>query len=99
MPQVDAADWPPANRFRTARVTTGSIAGAGTAAITVTWAVPFQSADYTVNVIMLEATATTSTLRVHHVQSQTATACVVRVVNDDPATAKTGTVHALGMAD
>lgn len=89
--------WPGSNQFRSAQVTTGSIAGAGTAAITVTWPVAMSSADYTVVANVLEATASTSTLRVHHIQSQTATAVVVRIVNDDPTVAKTGTIHAVAL--
>lgn len=89
--------WPSSNQFRAAQVTTGSIAGGGTAAVTVTWPVPMSTDDYTAVAAMLQSTASTSTLRVHHIQSQTATAIVVRIVNDDAVTAKTGTVYAVAL--
>lgn len=81
------------------RVTTGSIGGGGTAAVTITWATPFSNANYTVSAAVVEATATTLTLRVHHVESVTAAAVVVRIINDDAVNAKTGTLHVIATQD
>lgn len=81
------------------RVTTGSVAGAASVAVTLTWTVPFADANYTVSASLVEATASTSTLRIHHIESQTAAAVVVRVVNDEAVTAKTGTIHAIAVRD
>ncbi len=81
------------------RVTTGSIGGASSAAVTLTWTAAFSDANYTVSVSVVEATASASTLRVHHVQSISASAVVVRIVNDDVTTAKTGTLHVIATQD
>lgn len=81
------------------RVTTGSIAGAATAAITITWASPFADANYSVSAALVEATATTATIRIHHVESISAANVVVRVVNDDAVVAKTGTLHVVAIHD
>lgn len=67
--------------------------------MTVTWTTPFADANYSVAAVMLEATASTSTLRVHHIESVAAGSCVVRVVNDEAVAAKTGTIHALAIHD
>lgn len=81
------------------RVTTGSVAGSGSVAITLTWAAAFSNANYSVSVALVEPTATTSTLRIHHVESISASQVVVRVVNDDAVTAKTGTLHVVAVQD
>lgn len=90
-----SASWPAANQIRTAQVTTGSVAAGAEASITATWAVPMESADYTVVATILEATAGLS-IRVLHVISQSATQVVVRVINN-AADAKTGTLHVLAV--
>lgn len=84
---------------QTKRVTTGSIAGASSASVTITWDTAFADANYTVTVGVLEADATTTTLRVHHIVSQSPTAVVVLVANDNAVTAKTGTLHAIAIHD
>lgn len=81
------------------RVTTGSIGGAGSAAVTITWTTAFSNANYTVSAAVVQADATVTTLRVHHVESVTATAVVVRIVNDDTLNAKTGTLHVMATQD
>lgn len=91
------AGWPKAANIRAAQVTTGSIAGAASSSITVAWPSDWENDDYTVVASVLEATATDSTLRVHHIESKTATQVVVRVINDDGTNAKTGTLHVVGM--
>lgn len=81
------------------RVTTGSIVGAGSAAVTLVWTTPFSNANYTVSAAVVEATASTSTLRVDHVESVTATQVVVRILNADAVNAKTGTLHVIATQD
>jgi len=75
------------------RVTTGSIGAGLSAAVTLTWGgSAFADTNYTPNCSVIEATASTVTLRVHHIESVTTTTIVVRIVNDDGAAAKTGTL-------
>jgi len=82
------------------RVTTGSIAAGGSAAVTLTWGgTAFTNTSYTVAASVLEATASTSTLRVHHIESQSTTTVVVRVVNDDGGAPHTGTLHCVAFHD
>jgi hypothetical protein len=81
------------------RVSTGSIAASSSAAVTVTWGAAFANTNYTVNCSVQEATASASTLRVHHIESLTTTTAVVRVVNDDTGAAHTGTLHCMAMHD
>lgn len=81
------------------RVSTGSVAGGATAAVTITWDDAFADTDYTISAVIEEATAGTSTLRVHHVESRAVSECVVRVVNDEAVSARTGTVHCIAIHD
>jgi hypothetical protein len=90
----------PAGRGMThKRVTTGSIAASANAAVTVTWTAALADTNYTVTCSVLEATASNSTLRVHHIQSVSTTSAVIRVVNDDTSAAHTGTLHCIAMHD
>lgn len=90
----------PATRvIKTARVTTGSIAGLANAGVTVTWPEAFVDASYTVNADMLEPTAGVSgSLVVDHIESKAAASCVVRVNNRNTG-ALTGTIHAIAIHD
>lgn len=99
MPRIIHATNASGPTQRRKRVTTGSIAGNASAAVTVTWDTPFADTNYTVVCAVQEAVAGTSTLRVHHIESITAAAIVVRIVNDDTLNAKTGTVHAIAIHD
>ncbi|HXE75310.1 MAG TPA: right-handed parallel beta-helix repeat-containing protein [Candidatus Xenobia bacterium] len=85
--------------FKHARVSTGSIAASSSAAVTVSWTTAFADANYTANCSVVEATAGANSLRMHHLESVSASSVVVRVVNDDGATAKTGTVHCTAVHD
>jgi len=77
-------------------VTTGSIAAGQAASVTVTWDVPFPDASYKFTTSVLESVSPgTGGLRILQVESITAAAIVVRVVNDDPTSAHTGTIYAL----
>lgn len=93
-----SASSPAGPRTETKRVSTGSVAGAGgTASVTVTWDVPFADANYTV-AASVERDIVGDDLRIQRIRSQTATACVVAVVNNS-LTAQTGTLHAIAIAD
>jgi hypothetical protein len=86
----------PAN-LSTVEVSTGSLAGGASVAVTVTFPRAFPDTSYTVVASIVEATAGNDTLRVHHIQSKTTTGVVVRVVNDNTLTAKTGTLQVLAI--
>lgn len=88
-----------ASGFKHIRVSTGSISAASSAAVTVTWTTAFADSNYTASCSLVEATASTSTLRIHHLESVTAASLVIRVVNDDGASAHTGTLHCTAAHD
>ena len=88
---------PAATTIQRKRATTGSVAGGGTALVTVTWDEPFDDATYTAVASIVQADAVAN-LRVVKIQSQTAAAIVVRVENVAAITAYTGTVHAVAVA-
>jgi len=78
-------------------ISTGSIGGGTSAAITIAWAVPFADASYAVAVSVVDTTVGTAALRVHHIESIAPSGIVVRVVNDSTLGAKAGVVHAIAM--
>jgi len=85
--------------FKHGRVTTGSIGAGLSAAVTLTWTTAFADANYTATCSLVEATASTSTLRLHHIESVAAGSVILRVVNDDGAAAHTGTLHCTAIHD
>jgi len=90
--QVDSGVDANGGGFKHARVSTGSIAASGSAAVTVTWTSAFADANYTPVCSVQEATAGTNSLRVHHIQSIAAGSIVVRIANDNSGSALTGTL-------
>lgn len=84
--------------YRTGRVTTGSINAVTYASVTLTWGTTFADTSYTPVCTVTEATATALTVRVHHIESFTASAIVVGVYND-AAGAKTGTLNCVAIHD
>ena len=87
--------------YKYASVTTGSIGASSSAAVTLTFSGVFTNAAWHPQCSVLEATASTSTLRVHHIESITNTTnatAVVRVVNDDGVSAHTGTLYCTGVS-
>lgn len=80
-----------------ARVTTGSIAAGGDALVTVTWTTAFADANYTVQAQVQDATALDA-LNVIHIETVTASAVAVRVLNND-GSSHTGTLHVMAMHD
>lgn len=85
--------------FKHGRVTTGSIGASASAAVTLSWTTAFADANYTATCSVVEATAGTATLRLHHIESVAATGVTVRVVNDDTGVAHTGTLECLAIHD
>lgn len=84
--------------LRAVRASTGSIAGGTTTQVTVTWPAAFSNTNYTAVVSVEEPTVGTN-LRVLKIISRTTTNMVVRVENTDALNARTGTLHAIGIAD
>lgn len=87
--------------WKAASVTTGSISAGSSAAVTLTFSGVFTSAAWLPMCSVLEATTSTSTLRIHHIESITNTTnatAVVRIVNDDGGSAHTGTLYCYGVS-
>src|SRR5215216_4067372 len=84
--------------IQSVRVTTGSVTGSAQAEVTVTWPQAFPSTNYTISATVEEATAATDTLQVKKIVSRSVADCVVRVVNAN-ASARTGTLHLVGISD
>lgn len=84
--------------FKHARVTTGSIGAASTALVTVTWTTAFSDANYTVSANVEDTTTSSLSLSVVHVETKSASAVTVRVLNN-AAGALTGTLHVIGVHD
>jgi len=85
--------------FKHGRVTTGSVGAGASAAVTLTWGTAFADTNYTATCSVVETTASTSTLRLHHLESVATTGVTVRVVNDDGGAAHTGTLHCTAVHD
>lgn len=86
------------NVMKTKRVTTGSVTGAATSLVTITWDTAFADTSYTASVDVLDATTTSLSLTVVHIETQTAAAITVRVLNNAVG-ALTGTLMATGIHD
>jgi len=84
--------------IQSVRVTTGSVTASSQLEVTVTWPQAFPSTSYTVMATVEEATAATDTLKVLKIVSRSATDCVIRVQNVN-ASARTGTLHVVGISD
>jgi hypothetical protein len=84
--------------FKHSRVTTGSVAAGSTVLVTVTWSTAFADANYTVMASVLDSTTTSLSLSVVHVESITASAVTVRVLNNALG-ALTGTLHVIAVHD
>lgn len=80
------------------RVSTGSLGpGVGTV-VTLTWPTAFADANYTVVVSVLDTTAADASLSIIHIESQSAAAITVRVLNSSAGNI-TGTLQAIAMHD
>lgn len=84
--------------LKSKRVSTGSIATAATALITITWDTAFADTNYTATVDVIDATTTSLSLSTVHIETQTASAITVRIINNALGSL-TGTIHAIGIHD
>jgi hypothetical protein len=80
------------------RITTGSIGAGSTALITVTWDVAFPDTNYTVMASVEDATTSSLSLSVVHVESKSTTDATVRVINNAVGSI-TGTLHIMAIHD
>lgn len=80
------------------RVTTGSIAGGSTGLITITWTTAFADANYTVTADVIDSTTSSLSLSVVHIESVSASAVTVRVLNNAVG-ALTGTLNVIAIHD
>jgi hypothetical protein len=81
-----------------ARVTTGRISAGSTALVTITWTTAFADANYSVSASVVDATTSSLSLSVVHVESVTASAVTVRVLNNAVGSL-TGTVNVIAIHD
>lgn len=84
--------------IQTKRVTTGSVAAGLSSLVTITWNVAFADTNYTVSPAVLDSTAAGLALTLLHVESVTAGAITVRVLNTSVGSL-TGTIHAIAVHD
>lgn len=80
------------------RVTTGSISAGSTALVTLTWSSAFSDANVTVTASVVDSTGSSLSLSVVHVESITASAVAVRVINNAVGSL-TGTLHVIALRD
>lgn len=80
------------------RITTGSILAETTALVTITWAVAFADANYTVDASVIDSTSSSLSLSVVHIESKSASAVTVRVLNNALGSL-TGEVQAIAIHD
>lgn len=80
------------------RVTTGSIGAGSTALITLTWTATFADANYTAVASVVEATTSSLSLSVVHIESVSASAVAVRIINN-AAGSLTGELQVIAMRD
>jgi hypothetical protein len=78
-------------------VSTGSVASSASADVTLTWTAAFADASYDPICNVIGSQASNSDLRLHHIESVSSTALVARIVNDDTATAHSGTLVCTAM--
>ncbi len=84
--------------FKHARVTTGSISAGSTALVTITWGTAFADANYTVSASVVDSTTSSLSLSVVHVESVSASAVTVRILNNAVGSL-TGTVNVIAIHD
>lgn len=84
--------------FKHSRVTTGSVNAGATALVTVTWTTAFADANYTVEASVLDSTTSSLSLSVVHIESVSASAVTVRVLNNAIGPL-TGTLHVVAIHD
>lgn len=83
-----------------ARTSTGSIAGGATVTVTCTWVGgAFANTNYTATAVVEESSISNNTLEVLKILNLAAGSIQAVVRNNDAINAKTGTVHAIGIAD
>lgn len=89
---------PDSGGIKHSRITTGSITAGATALVTVTWGTAFADADYTVQASVVDSTSSSLSLSVVHVESISASAVTVRVLNNAVGSL-TGELHVIAIHD
>ncbi|HLX38706.1 MAG TPA: hypothetical protein VKR29_12930 [Candidatus Binataceae bacterium] len=78
-------------------VSTGSIAAGAAADVTLTWTSAFADTNYDPVCSIVGSQASNNDLSLHHIESISAGAVVARIVNDDSASAHTGSLVCTAM--
>lgn len=84
--------------FKHQRITTGSVGAGATALVTITWTTAFADANYTATASVIDSTTSSLSLSVVHIESKTASAMTVRVLNNAIGSL-TGTLDAIAVHD
>ncbi len=85
--------------FKHKRNTSFSVPAASNQAVTIVWTTAFPDAFYSVNCSVQDATTGTSALRVHHIETWSASSVTVRLVNDDGVSSHGGTLICVAAHD
>lgn len=96
--QFNVGIAPDGGGLKHGRITTGSIGGASTSLITLTWTTTFADANYTATCSIVEATASSLSLSIQHIEVQSAGSLQVRILNN-AAGALTGTLQCIAIHD
>ena len=75
----------------------GPIGPGSSAVVTLTWATAFADRSYDPQCSVVDSAASTAAVRIHHIESFTANAIMVRIVNDDRIFPHNGTLYCLGI--
>lgn len=78
-------------------VITPAIGPGSSAVVTLIWATAFADGSYDPQCSVVDSAASTATVRIHHIESFTAKAVMVRIVNDDRILPHSGTLYCLGI--
>jgi hypothetical protein len=84
--------------FKHGRITTGSIGAGATALVTLTWGTAFADTNYTVSAEVEDATTSSLSLSVVHVESKAAGSVSVRVLNNSVGSL-TGVLNCIAVHD
>jgi hypothetical protein len=81
------------------RLGTGSIPASSTTAVDLFWTSAFRDSNYTCNCSVVDASSSSSGLRLHHLQAVTPSGVIAIVVNDDATSAHIGVLHCAAFHD
>jgi hypothetical protein len=81
------------------RVAVAAIAQGASAPVELDWTTPFVDVNYSVNCNVVNASATSAGLQLHHIQSVQTGKVLAVIVNEDPLNAQAGVLNCMAMHD